>query len=108
MHVCKEKTVGYPFFPCMITDLYVKVGVEIIKGEEKGHPLGAFPNVLKLKQSVAAASRSDDVLHHFMLQQRAVWDFQKKHFEWQKKIFDENFKGKIEGETHVFPHWVLE
>lgn len=56
-----------------------------------------------MKQTIVAASGNNA-----MLQQRAVWEFQKSHFEWQKKLFAENFQEKSQSEPPTFPDRVLE
>lgn len=57
---CKNKKVGYMFFPCLITDLCVHVGVTITKEEEKKSPQGAFSIEFKAKPKIVGASGSSE------------------------------------------------
>lgn len=104
----KDNQIGYLFFPYPITDLCVHTSVELKKGEGKTFPPSGFPIEFKKKQKNVAASAGDGVWQLFMLEQQVVWKFQKDKFEWEKKFYSKNFKGKFQGDPPSFPKWVLE
>ena len=124
---CAFKPKGCLFFPSSITELCLRLGVEISSTDEMLHNTGAI-SITAIKGFAQPAGKSvpnevpksgasgdlaariqylNDLIEHNVKQQHDFWEFAKAAHTRQKRVFELNLKHKIMNPP-LFPEHILQ
>lgn len=101
---CSSKTEVFNFFPCLITELCMKQGVEISADEHQHRKFPQGPLSAGMKERTKIKVEPNNLVQEQLMQKhQAVWKFQQEQHDWLQMS-----QVPTQLETPEIPAWVFQ